>query len=310
MLDIAIIGSGPAGMSAAIYGTRTGLNTLVIEQIYHGTGQLSESSHIANYLGIPDISGYELGKKFRTHATQLGVKFQEGKVIGMEQTNEHWIIYLKNDAQIESKAIVFATGASHRHLNIPGEEELTGKGVSYCATCDGAFYKDKDVAVIGGGNTALGDALYLSNLCHKVYLIHRRDSFRGNQESLTKIRQKSNIEIITPAQPTEIIGDDDSGVTAIKLSTDRTLAVSSVFVAVGMKPSTTMLEGIIALDKAGYIIADERGTTSAGGFFAAGDVRTKQNRQIVTAVADGANAAISAEKYVAQKNKNMDCSQK
>lgn len=310
MLDIAIIGSGPAGMSAAIYGTRTGLNTLVIEQIYHGTGQLSESSHIANYLGIPDISGYELGKKFRTHATQLGVKFQEGKVIGMEQTNEHWIIHLKNDTQIESKAIVFATGASHRHLNIPGEEELTGKGVSYCATCDGAFYKDKDVAVIGGGNTALGDALYLSNLCHKVYLIHRRDSFRGNQESLTKIRQKSNIEIITPAQPTEIIGDDDSGVTAIKLSTDRTLAVSSVFVAVGMQPSTTILEGIIALDKVGYIIADESGTTSAGGFFAAGDVRTKQNRQIVTAVADGANAAISAEKYVAQKNKNLDCSQK
>lgn len=298
MLDITIIGSGPAGMSAAIYVARTGLSTMVIEQIHHGIGQLSESSHIENYPGIPEISGYELGQRFRDHAAKLGVTFHEGKVIAIEKSNDYWILHLKNGNPMQSKSVIFATGASHRHLNIPGEKELTGRGVSYCAICDGAFYKNKDVAVIGGGNTALEDALSLSNLCHRVYLIHRRDTFRGNTKSLKKIQQKSNIKITTPAQPVEIVGDRNFGVTALKLSTNKTLAVSGIFIAVGMQPATTILKNIIALDKTGYIIADENGETSAPGLFAAGDVRTKQNRQIVTAIADGANAAISAEKYI------------
>lgn len=192
--------------------------------------------------------------------------------------------------------MVYAAGAAHRHLGVPGEEELSGKGVSYCATCDGAFFKGKDVAVVGGGNTAMDDAIYLSDICNKVYLVHRRDVFRGDATTLTKLKETENIELVVPAKVQEVKGEQV--VTALQLEDGRSLEVSGVFVAVGMQPATDLLQGVVLLDDNGYIIADETGKTSAAGFFAAGDVRTKELRQIITAVADGANAATSAEKYI------------
>lgn len=296
MVDIIIVGSGPAGMSAAVYGKRAGLSVLVIEKVYYGTGQVAESNHVDNYLGIPGINGYELGEKFRSHAEGLGVEFKDGEVIRFEKAEDRWYVHLKNGETLESKTVVYAAGAAHRHLGVPGEEELSGKGVSYCATCDGAFFKGKDVAVVGGGNTAMDDAVYLSDICNKVYLVHRRDVFRGDAATLTKLKETENIELIVPAKVEAIKGDQV--VTNLQLEDGRSLEVSGIFVAVGMQPATDMLQGVVLMDDNGYIIADETGKTSAAGFFAAGDVRTKELRQIITAVADGANAATSAEKYI------------
>lgn len=296
MVDIIIVGSGPAGMSAAVYGKRAGLSVLVIEKVYYGTGQVAESSHVDNYLGIPGINGYELGEKFRSHAEGLGVEFKDGEVIRFEKAADRWYVHLKNGETLESKTVVYAAGASHRHLGVPGEEEFSGKGVSYCATCDGAFFKGKDVAVVGGGNTAMDDAIYLSDICNKVYLVHRRDVFRGDATTLMKLKETENIELIVPAKVQEVKGEQV--VTALQLEDGRSLEVSGVFVAVGMQPATSMLQGIVLMDDNGYIIADETGKTSAAGFFAAGDVRTKELRQIITAVSDGANAATSAERYI------------
>lgn len=296
MVDIIIVGSGPAGMSAAVYGKRAGLSVLVIEKVYYGTGQVAESSHVDNYLGLPGINGYELGEKFRSHAEGLGVEFKDGEVIRFEKAADRWYVHLKNGETLEGKTVVYAAGAGHRHLGVPGEEEFSGKGVSYCATCDGAFFKGKDVAVVGGGNTAMDDAIYLSDICNKVYLVHRRDMFRGDTTTLMKLKETDNIELVVPAKVQEVKGEQ--AVTELHLEDGRTLEVSGVFVAVGMQPATDLLQGIVLLDGNGYIIADETGKTSAAGFFAAGDVRTKELRQIITAVADGANAATSAEKYI------------
>ncbi len=296
MVDIIIVGSGPAGMSAAVYGKRAGLSVLVIEKVYYGTGQVAESSHVDNYLGLPGINGYELGEKFRSHAEGLGVEFKDGEVIRFEKAADRWYVHLKNGENLESKTVVYAAGAGHRHLGVPGEEEFSGKGVSYCATCDGAFFKGKDVAVVGGGNTAMDDAIYLSDICNKVYLVHRRDVFRGDTTTLMKLKETDNIELVVPAKVQEVKGEQ--AVTELHLEDGRSLEVSGVFVAVGMQPTTDLLQGIVLLDGNGYIIADETGKTSAAGFFAAGDVRTKELRQIITAVADGANAATSAEKYI------------
>lgn len=296
MVDIIIVGSGPAGMSAAVYGKRAGLSVLVIEKVYYGTGQVAESSHVDNYLGIPGINGYELGEKFRSHAEGLGVEFKDGEVIRFEKAADRWYVHLKNGETLESKTVVYAAGAAHRHLGVPGEEEFSGKGVSYCATCDGAFFKGKDVAVVGGGNTAMDDAIYLADICNKVYLVHRRDVFRGDVTTLMKLKETENIELVVPAKVQEVKGEQV--VTALQLEDGRSLEVSGVFVAVGMQPATSMLQGIVLMDDNGYIIADETGKTSAAGFFAAGDVRTKELRQIITAVADGANAATSAERYI------------
>ena len=310
MLDIVIIGSGPAGLSAAIYGSRSGLDILVIEKISHGVGQIAEADCINNYLGFSSIRGFELGMQFRAHAEACGVRFQESEAIKLERTDTSWKIYAKDGSCIQSKTVIYAAGASHRHLNVFGEEALIGKGVSYCATCDGTFYKGKDVAVIGGGNTAVGDALYLSDLCHKVYLIHRQNSFRANTESLTNLKGKKNVHIITPAKVTKIIGEEAMGVFAVQVETNNStipnealsrtsdIPVSGVFIAVGRQPATDILQDIVPLNEQGYIVADENGRTSLDNFFAAGDVRSKENRQIITAAADGANAAISAEKYL------------
>lgn len=299
MLDVIIIGSGPAGLSAAIYAKRANFNVLVAEKVYYGTGQVAESSQVDNYLGFAGINGYELGSKFREHAAGLGVEFKSAEAERFEKTKDGWKVYFKNGEAMEAKTVIFAAGARHRRLGIEGEEKFAGKGVSYCATCDGAFFREKDVMVIGGGDTAMDDALYLSDLCKKVYLVHRREEFRGSAGTLEKIHQKSNIEVITKAKPKRITGENK--VSEVELEDGRKISADGVFIAIGMEPQTEEIKAVVPLDGNGYIIADETGKTSAEGFFAAGDVRTKVLRQVVTAVSDGANAATSVGEFLHAK---------
>ena len=295
-LDVLIIGSGPAGLGAAVYAKRAGLRALVMEKEYRGTGQITESDQVDNYLGFSKINGYDLGEAFLKHAEELDVQFQEGAADAFSKNKSGWSVHFEDGRTIDAKTIIYCAGASHRRLGIDGEEEFAGKGVSYCAVCDGAFYKGKETAVIGGGDTALGDALYLSDLCDKVYLIHRRDQFRGAASTVQKLQEKENVEILTSAALSKIVGEQT--VTALELKDGRSIPVNGAFVAVGMKPQTESLRGVVDLDEAGYVIADETGVTSAPGFFVAGDVRTKALRQVVTAVSDGANAAVSALEYI------------
>lgn len=296
MLDILIIGSGPAGLSAAIYGKRANLDVLVIEKDYYGTGQIAESNQVDNYLGFAGMNGYELGEKFREHAETLGVEFKNDVAEHFAFADGIWKTQMKNGDVLESRTVIYAAGAVHRQLGIPGENDWKGKGVSYCATCDGAFFKGKTTAVIGGGDTALGDALYLSDICEKVYLVHRRREFRGSVGTVEKLKEKENVELVLEATPKSVIGTDK--VTELVLNDDRKISVDGIFVAVGMIPMTVAVKNVVELDGNGYIVADETGKTSEKGFFVAGDVRTKELRQVVTAVSDGANAATSAEQYI------------
>ncbi|MGN0155360.1 MAG: NAD(P)/FAD-dependent oxidoreductase [Lachnospiraceae bacterium] len=298
MLDVLVIGSGPAGLSAAVYAKRANLEVLVAEKVYYGTGQIAESNLVDNYLGFAGINGYELGEKFREHAVSLGVEFKDGEAERFESVDGIWKVHFKNGDSLETKTVIYAGGAIHRHLGVPGENEFCGKGVSYCATCDGAFFKGKTTAVIGGGDTALDDALYLSDICTKVYLVHRREEFRGSAKTVQKLTEKENVEFVLSSAPVKITGEDK--VQILELNTGNHLAVDGIFVATGMIPMTGMVKDVVELDDSGYIVADETGKTSAAGFFAAGDVRTKALRQVVTAVSDGANAATSAEQYIKQ----------
>ncbi len=308
MLDVLVIGSGPAGLGAAVYAKRANLDVIVAEKEYHGTGQIAESDQVDNYLGLPKMNGYDLGEAFREHALSLGIEFCEGMADGFSigdcgNTAEEsgpkqsfWNVHFKDGQVIRAKTVIYCAGAAHRRLGVDGEEKFAGKGVSYCAVCDGAFYRGKETAVIGGGDTALGDALYLSDLCDKVYLIHRREEFRGSASTVQQLREKDNVEILTSAVPAKIVGEQT--VTALELKDGRSIPVNGAFVAVGMQPQTEPLKGVVQLDESGYVVADETGVTSAAGFFVAGDVRTKALRQVVTAVSDGANAAVSAAEYI------------
>ncbi len=299
MYDTIIIGSGSAGLSAAVYAKRAVLDFIVIEKEYMGTGQIAESGRVDNYLGLYGENGFDLGEKFREHAEALGTEFLESEVISIVKDGNAYKIALSDNSELLTKSIVFATGANPRKLGIKGEEEFSGKGVSYCAVCDGAFYKDKVTAVVGGGDTALEDALLLSKTCKKVYLVHRRDEFRANKALQNVVKSTENIELVLNAKPAEIIGDKK--VTFLKIlqnDEEKTLTLDGVFAAVGTVPNSKLLKGIAELDSSGYVVADETGVTSAKGIFAAGDVRTKQLRQVSTAVADGANCIFSIEKYL------------
>ncbi len=298
MLDLIIIGSGPAGLSAAIYGIRANLNLLVIEKDYEGTGQIALSSKVDNYLGLPGLDGYSMGEQFRQHAVDFGVNFLEATVteISQDANDKHWIVKTADGAVNEAKAVIYAAGAVHRHLGVPGENEFAAKGVSYCATCDGAFYRGKVTAVVGGGDTALDDALYLSALCEKVYLIHRRDAFRAAEITVERVKSKENIELVLNSQVEEILGSDR--VNSVRLVGGRVLDIDGIFIAAGSVPVSRVVPECIEKNEAGYIVADETGVTSAPGFFAAGDVRTKALRQVVTAVSDGANTATAAAHYI------------
>lgn len=299
-VDILIIGSGPAGLSAAIYGIRGNAKVLVVEKEYLGTGQIAASECVDNYLGMEGISGYDMGESFRSHAEKMGVPFCEGEVVSIVKQQDQFLLTLASESrqQIMAKTVIYAAGAAHRHLGLPEEEKWEGKGISYCAVCDGAFYKGKSVVVVGGGDTALDDAWYLSGICEKVYLVHRREQFRGSQKTVLQLQEKENVELITCAQLKGIQGEKN--ITGVTLEDGRVLEVSGVFVAIGMVPQTKLIEPLVELED-GYIKADETGKTSLPGFFAAGDVRTKVLRQVVTAVSDGANAAVSALSYLAEQ---------
>ena len=297
--DLIIIGSGPAGLSAAIYAQRAGLDTLVLEKEYISGGQVVNTAEVDNYPGLPGMNGYELGMKFRSHADALEAKFQiaEVKDIIIEETQK---TVRTNEGDFYAKNIIISTGASHRKLGVLGERELAGMGVSYCATCDGAFFRNRTVAVIGGGDVAVEDAVFLSRMCSKVYLIHRRGELRAAKSLQNQLFSKENVEILWNMQAQAIEGNGT--VERLILSENGTgkkkeLSVQGVFIAVGIQPETKAFEGIVNMEQ-GYIKAEEEGITSAPGIFAAGDVRTKLLRQIVTAAADGANAVTSAERYL------------
>lgn len=301
MYDIVIIGSGPAGLSASVYSSRAQLKTVVAEKINGSAGQISDSEQVDNYLGLYGESGFEIGEKFRNHALALGAEFYDGEAVSINKTGNAFTVEFADKSKLETKAVVYAAGTSRRKLEIKGESEFTGKGVSYCAVCDGAFYKNKTAVVIGGGDTALGDALLLSRMSEKVYLIHRRNEFRGSASLQEKVRSTENIEIILNAVPTEIAGDNK--VNSLKILHDgkeEKIFTDGIFVAVGTVPNSGLLKDFVKLDKNGYVIADEDGITSIAGFFAAGDVRTKVLRQVATAVSDGANCIYSAEKYISE----------
>lgn len=300
MYDILIVGSGPAGLTAAIYAARANLNFAVIEKDYMGSGQISITDRVDNYPGLYGIGGYELGEKFREHAEQLGTEFITGEVIDIKKNDNVFLLMLKDGGCLKSRSVIYAAGALHRHLNIEGEKEFSARGVSYCASCDGAFFKDKVTTVIGGGDTALSDSLLLSKICKKVYLVHRRSEFRGAKSLLERVKNTENIEIITPVVPIKIIGDKLVNGIVLKYGDDRirTLETDGIFIAVGMVPNNFGLNGFAETDSGGYVIADEMGITSVDGLFAAGDVRTKAFRQVVTAVSDGANCVASAERYL------------
>ncbi|MBR1693620.1 MAG: thioredoxin-disulfide reductase [Lachnospiraceae bacterium] len=297
--DIVIIGGGPAGLSAAIYSARAGFDTLLIERNGMGGGQVLNTYEVDNYPGLPGISGFELGNKMEEHAKKLGVQFAACEVEAVEDLGKVKKL-TTSDGEIEAKGIVIATGAQHAKLNVKGENELSGMGVSYCATCDGAFFKNRTVAVVGGGDVAVEDAIFLARGCEKVYLIHRRDQLRAAKSLQNALSALPNVEMCWDSVVTEIEGQDQvEGVRLrnVKTQEEKSLPVDGVFVAVGMLPDSNAFRDLVELDEKGYIVADETCRTSVPGIVAAGDIRTKQLRQIITAAADGANAVTTLENY-------------
>lgn len=303
--DLAILGGGPAGITAAIYASRARLNTIWIDKNFAPGGQITATYEVDNYPGMPGISGMDLGEAFGEHARKLGLEPKREKILSLENiSGDIKTIHTKKN-EYQARTIILAFGAEHRKLDIPGEDDLGGLGVSYCATCDGAFYKDRTAVVVGGGNAAAEDAVFLSGLCKKVYLVHRRDELRADKAIQEKVFDCENIEMVWESIPLEILGQDE--VTGIKIQNvktgeERELDTDGVFIAVGIVPNTTLLEAQLELDENGYICAGEEGITSAAGVFAAGDIRTKALRQVVTAVSDGANTVASAQKYLWRKD--------
>lgn len=330
--DLIIIGSGPAGLAAAIYAQRAELDSIVIEKSGMSGGQVLTTYEVDNYPGLPGANGFDLGMNFRSHADTLGAVFVEDEVQSLEKTTAAQVAGAEEETELYQAAeisatdisadeagklvhkvvgakgvyyartVILATGATHRKLGVPGEEKLTGSGVSYCATCDGAFFKNKTTAVIGGGDVALEDAIFLARMCEKVYVIHRRDEFRGAKSLQKKLMSMDNVEIIWDSVVEEIQGQwQVSGLKLrqVKTEEERILPVQGVFVAVGISPNSGEFEGTVDMER-GYIKAGEDGKTSEPGIFAAGDIRTKQLRQIITAAADGANAVTSVERYLTE----------
>lgn len=301
LYDVIIIGSGPAGLTAAIYAKRAQLNLIVIEKAGMSGGQIINTYEVDNYPGIPGVGGFDLGIKFREHADNLGAEFVTGEVTSLTLEGETKVITLDNGIAYRSRSIIIATGGAPRHLEVPGEEKLSGMGVSYCATCDGAFFRNKTVAVVGGGDVAIEDAIFLARICKQVYVIHRRDQFRASKSIVSKLLTLENVTILWDSVVDTINGEDQVeaiSVRNLKTGERQTYDTAGVFIAVGYLPNSEVYRSIVAVDDAGYIIAGESCMTNVPGIFAAGDIRTKDLRQIITAAADGANAITAVEKYL------------
>ena len=299
--DIAIIGGGTAGLTAAIYGQRAGKTTILFEKINYG-GQIVNSPKVENYPGIPGISGSEFTMQLYEQAAALEAQFRQEEVLEIEKDSDGFWLVRTSGQSYSCRSVLLAGGMEHRHLGVPGEERLKGAGVSYCATCDGMFFRGRNVAVIGGGNTALQDAEFLSNYCKKVYLIHRRDTFRGEEGLVKRLAAKENVEFMLDTVVEDILGEHMvEGLHLRNKSSDTQseLAVSGVFVAVGQIPKNEPFASLVETDEGGFIVAGEDTKTSAAGVFAAGDCRTKAVRQLTTAAADGSVAALAAVQYVA-----------
>ena len=299
--DIIVIGGGPAGYTSAVYTTRAGFDTLVIEKFSAG-GQMTQTTQIDNYPGFPEgIDGFELGSKMQQGAERFGAKTVNAEVIEVNLKDK--IKTIKTPDKIFSAySVIIATGAEHKHLGLENEENLIGKGVGYCAACDGMFYKGKTVTVIGGGNSAAADALLLSKICKKVIVVHRRDSLRAEKIYHEPLLKAQNVEFEWNSTVCEILADNK--VTGVKIKnvidgTEKEICTDGVFISIGRYPQTNLFRSQLDIDKNGYIIADETTKTSISGVFAVGDVRSKPVRQIVTATADGATAVHFAEEYLA-----------
>lgn len=301
MYDLVITGSGPAGLSAAIYAARAGLRFIILEENLPG-GQIINTYEIDNYPGIPGVSGQELASRMEEHARKLaGDSFVDDTVTSAVLNDSVKKIFTASHKIYETRSVIIATGATHRKLEVPGEDMFSGNGVSYCATCDGAFFREKDVAVVGGGNTAAMDALYLSGLCKSVSIIHRRNVLRADKVLQDKLFAAENIRIYWNCRVDEIYGNEQvKGLKFRDLKNDTVsdLAVDGIFAAVGITPASALFSASVNTDREGYIIADETCMTNVPGVFAAGDVRTKSLRQVVTAVSDGANAVTSVRQYL------------
>ncbi len=319
MYDMIIIGAGPAGLSAAIYGVRAGKSVLVLEGKTYG-GQIINTPEVENYPGIQKMSGFEFAKGLYEQAKNLGAQIKMEKAVSVEKretgeqsdmeaaeadenesgTDASVFVVSTSKNSYEGGALILAMGAKNRMLGLPGEQELTGAGISYCATCDGMFYRDKVVAVNGGGSTALEDALFLSNYCKEVYLIHRRDAFRGEQKLVDALTKRENVRFILNSVVTALIGDGRLEGVSIKNKDgeEKTLKVDGLFIAIGQEPETALTKEMADMDEKGYIQAGEDCRTSVPGVFVAGDCRTKTVRQLTTAAADGAVAALMAVEYL------------
>ena len=295
-----IVGSGPAGMTAAIYAQRAKLSALVIEKDFVSGGQMVKTSEVDNYPGLPGMGGYEIGETFRAHAEKLGAIFVRENVKKIELEGYRKRV-ITNKGEYLAETVILATGARHRMLGIPGEEELQGMGVSYCATCDGAFFKDKVAVVAGGGDVAVEDTIFLSRICRQVYLVHRRSELRAEKFLQEKVRNLENVKILWDTVLEEIEGKEQ--VESVRLKNVHTgetasLCADGVFIAVGMIPNTDNFKELVEISPEGYIQAGEDCITSVPGIYAAGDIRTKKLRQIITAAADGANAVESVQRYL------------
>lgn len=297
MFDTIIVGAGPAGLSAAVYAKRAGLTALLIEDSPVGGGQVLSTYEVDNYLGFPGISGLELGEKFTAHAERTGIEKVLAEVEKIEEAGSSFKV-VTDKGVYDSETVIVATGAKHAHLGVAGEEELAGMGVSYCATCDGAFFKNMDVCVIGGSDVAVEDAIYLARTSRHVYLIHRRDSLRAANSLVESLKNCPNVSFVWDSEVVSFNGEDElESVTVFnkKTNEEMKLSVQGAFVAIGIHPATELLNGMVNMDNAGYVLASEDCRTSKSGIYVAGDIRKKPMRQIITAVADGANAVTSVQ---------------
>ncbi|MCR5311662.1 MAG: FAD-dependent oxidoreductase [Lachnospiraceae bacterium] len=300
MYDTIIVGGGPAGLSAAVYAKRAGLNALLIEGTPIYGGQVLSTYEVDNYLGLPGISGMELGEKFSEHADKAGIEKKATMVRSFSEIDGGWKVST-DKGDFETKTVIIATGATHAHLGVPGEEELAGMGVSYCATCDGAFFKNADVCVIGGSDVAVEDAIYLARTCSHVYLIHRRDTLRAANSLVEDLNKYPNVSFEWDSEVKSMNGKDGlDSVTVVNKKTgeSKELPVAGAFVAVGIRPGTDLIKDLVKLDDKGYAVAGEDCRTDKKGLYVAGDIRKKPIRQIITDVADGANAVTSVQEDI------------
>lgn len=309
MYDLVIVGGGPAGLSAGIYAMRAAMHTVLIEKGMPG-GQIALTKDVENYPGIEEVGGFELCEKFLNHAKRYNLEIRENEVTCVEPGVDFHEVVLADGTRLHTHAVILAPGGSARKLGVPGEMEQYGKGVSYCATCDGFFFRGKTVVVVGGGDTALEDALYLSKICAKVYLVHRRDEFRGSRILQQRVFAESRITLVLSSVLENIVADDQ-GVTGVKVKNVQTeetqyIATDGVFIFVGFLPNNGLVPSGVKMNASGYVITDEKCETSLPGVFAVGDLRQKYANQIVLAAADGCVAALAAAHYVEMRKAQAD----